>query len=167
MGGGWPALTVNNLAEEIRQAAEPIARALGLEVVEVQCFGKITNPSARVVLDKEGGIGIQECEEFHQTLRRTWELTKSRASSCRFEVSSPGLDRPLKDSSDFQRVMGKLVKVTLRTPVAKNHVILGRLVAVSDLGIQLGVSPPRRPQHQEMVDVKWEDIVKARLEVEF
>ncbi|MGD9850808.1 MAG: ribosome maturation factor RimP [Nitrospirales bacterium] len=167
MGGDWPALTVNSLTEEIRQVAEPIARALGLEIIEVQCFGKITNPSARVVMDKEGGIGIQECEEFHQALRRTWELTKSGVSSCRFEVSSPGLDRPLKDHSDFKRVTGKLVKVTLRTPIANNHVILGRLVSVSELGIQLGVSPPRRPQHQEMVDVKWEDIVKARLEVEF
>lgn len=147
--------------------AEPIARALGLEIVEIQCVGKLSNPLARVVMDKEGGIGIQECEEFHQALRRTWELTKSTVSSCRFEVSSPGLDRPLKDSSDFQRVMGKLVKVTLRTPIAKNHVILGRLIGVSDLGIQLGVSPPRRPQHQKMVDVRWEDIVRARLEVEF
>ncbi|MDR4494751.1 MAG: ribosome maturation factor RimP [Nitrospirales bacterium] len=167
MGGDWPALTVKNLAEEIRQVAEPIARALGLEIIEVQCFGKITNPSARVVMDKDGGIGIQECEEFHHTLRRTWELTKSGVRSCRFEVSSPGLDRPLKDSSDFQRVMGKLVKVTLRNPIAKNHVILGRLVGVSELGIHLGVSPPRRFQPQEMVDVRWEDIVKARLEVEF
>ena len=59
MGGERPALTVNNLAEEIRQVAEPIARALGLEVIEVQCFGKLSNPLARVVLDKEGGIGIQ------------------------------------------------------------------------------------------------------------
>ena len=161
------ALTVNNLSEEIRQVAEPIARAFGLEVLEIQCLGKITSPLVRVVMDKEGGIGIQECEKFHQTLLRTWELTKSRESACRFEVSSPGLDRPLKDPSDFQRVIGKLVKITLRNPIANNMIVVGRLITVSEIGIQLGVSPPRRPQHQQMVDVSWEDIVKARLEVEF
>jgi len=160
-------LTVKNLSEEIRQVAEPIARALGLELIEIQCLGKPMNPLVRVVMDKEGGIGIQECEQFHQALMRTWELTKSQEPACRFEVSSPGLDRPLKDSSDFQRVIGKLVKVTLRTPIAGDMVVVGRLLQVSELGIQVGISPPRRAQQQQIVDVNWEDIVKARLEVEF
>ncbi|MCA9461721.1 MAG: hypothetical protein KC590_06260 [Nitrospira sp.] len=160
-------MTVKNLSEEVRQVAEPIARALGLKVIEIQCIGRISSPLVRVVMDKDGGIGIQECEHFHQTLMRTWELTKSQGPVCRFEVSSPGLDRPLKDVSDFQRVVGKLTKVTLRNPIANNMVIVGRVLSVSDLGIQLGVSPPRRPQKQQIVDVGWEDIVKARLEVEF
>lgn len=161
------ALKGNDLSDEIRQVAEPIARALGLEVFEIQCIGRLTNPLVRVVLDKIGGIGIQECEQFHQTLMRTWELTKSRDLACRFEVSSPGLDRPLKDSSDFQRVVGKLVKVTLRNPVANSIVVIGRVRTVSDLGIQLGVAPARKSQQEQIVDVSWGDIVKARLEVEF
>ena len=70
------ALITENLIQVIHQVGDPIARALGVEILDVQCSGKLTNPLVRLTLDKEGGLGIEDCEQFHHSLRRTWEITQ-------------------------------------------------------------------------------------------
>jgi len=158
------AFTAENLEQAIRQAGEPIARALGVEILEVHCTGRPANPLVRLTLDKKGGVGIEDCEQFHQSLRRTWEVIHPEHSMCRFEVSSPGLDRPLKDPKDFQRVVGELLRVTLRNPMDKHSVILGRLITVTEAGIQL---IDDQSKHTQEICVVWADIAKARLEITF
>jgi ribosome maturation factor RimP len=158
------AFTAENLEQAIRQAGEPIARALGVEILEVQCTGRPANPLVRLILDKKGGVGIEDCEQFHQSLRRTWEVMHPEHSMCRFEVSSPGLDRPLKDQKDFQRVVGELLRVTLRNPMNKDSVVLGRLITVTDTGIHLIDDYSKNSQE---ICVAWADIAKARLEITF
>ena len=158
------AFTVENLEQAIRQAGEPIARALEVEILEVQCTGRPANPLVRMILDKKGGVGIEDCEQFHQSLRRTWEVLHPEHSMCRFEVSSPGLDRPLREPKDFQRVVGELLRVTLRNPVNKHSVILGRLVTVTDNAIYLIND---QSQNTQEMCVAYADIAKAKLEVTF
>lgn len=158
------AFTAENLEQAIRQAGEPIARALEVEILEVQCTGRPANPLVRMILDKKGGVGIEDCEQFHQSLRRTWEVLHPEHSMCRFEVSSPGLDRPLREPKDFQRVVGELLRVTLRNPVNKHSVILGRLVTVTDNAIYL---IDDQSQNTQEMCVAYADIAKAKLEVTF
>lgn len=158
------AFTADNLEQVIRQVGEPIARALGVEILEVQCTGKPANPLVRLILDKKGGVGIEDCEQFHQSLRRTWEVVHPEQSRYRFEVSSPGLDRPLRDQKDFQRLVGEILRVTLRNPMNKHSVVLGRLIAVTEMGIHLIDDQSKNPQE---TCVAWADIAKARLEVKF
>lgn len=153
-----------NLSQIILQVGDPIARALGLEILDVQCTGKPTSTLIRLTLDKDGGVGIDDCEQFHQSLRRTWDITQPSGPICRFEVSSPGLDRPLKEPKDFQRVQGQLLRVTVQNNTQKNTVVLGRLMAVTDTGLQL--VDDRKKTLQEHY-VSWSEIVKARIEVEF
>jgi len=156
------AFTAENLEQAIRQVGEPIARALGVDILEVQCTGRPANPLVRLILDKKGGVGIEDCEQFHQSLRRTWEVMHPEHSMCRFEVSSPGLDRPLREQRDFQRVVGELLRVTLRNPMNKHSVILGRLTTVTDTGIHL---IGEQGNKTEEIFVVWADIAKARLEI--
>ncbi len=156
------AYTAENLEQVIRQVGEPIARALGVEILEVQCIGKPTNPLIRLTLDKQTGVGIEDCEQFHQSLRRTWEVMHPEQATCRFEISSPGLDRPLKNVKDFQRVTGELLRVTLKNPIHKQSVVLGRLITVTDAGIHLIDDQSKSPQEMH---VAWGDIAKARREV--
>ena len=153
-----------NLPQIIHQVGDPIARALGLEIVDVQCSGKSTNTLVRLTLDKDGGIGIDECEEFHKSLRRTWEITQPSGPACRFEVSSPGLDRPLKEPKDFQRVQGQRLRLMVQDETKKNAVVIGRLTAVSDAGIQLIDDQKKVTQERS---VSWSEIVKAKIEIEF
>ena len=158
------ALITENLIQVIRQVGDPIARALGIEILDIFCSGKPTNPLVRLTLDKDGGIGIDECEEFHKSLRRTWEITQPSGPICRFEVSSPGLDRPLKVPKDYQRVQGQLLRVTVQNDTGKDAVVIGRLVAVTDIGIQIVDEQKKATQEHS---VSWSEIVKAKIEVEF
>jgi ribosome maturation factor RimP len=158
------AFMTENLSQVIRQVGDPIARALGVEILDIQCTGKPTNPLVRITLDKDGGIGIDDCEQFHQSLRRTWDVTQPLGPICRFEVSSPGLDRPLKVQKDFQRVQGQRLRVTVQNDTEKNAVVIGRLMAVTDTGLQL--VDDRNKNIREHC-VPWSEIVKAKIEVEF
>lgn len=158
------AFMTENLAQIIRQVGDPIARALGVEILDIQCIGKPTNPLVRLTLDKDGGVGIDDCEQFHQSLRRTWDVTQPSGPLCRFEVSSPGLDRPLKDPKDFQRVQGQRLRVTVQNETEKDTVVIGRLMAVTDTGLQL--VDDRTKVLQELC-LSWSEIVKAKIEVEF
>ena len=153
-----------NLSQAIRDVGEPIARALGVEILEIYCTGKPTNPLVRLTLDKEGGVGIDDCEQFHHSLRRTWDVTQPAGPICRFEVSSPGLDRPLKVYKDFQRVQGQLLRVIVQDETKKQAVVIGRLMAVTDVGLEL--VDERNNALQEHC-VPWSEIVKAKIEVNF
>ena len=158
------AFTAENIEQVVRHVGEPIARSLGLDILEVQCIGRPANPLIRLILDKRGGVGIEDCEQFHQSLRRTWEVLHPDRSMCRFEISSPGLDRPLKDQKDFQRVVGERLRITLRQQRNRHSVIVGRLITVTEKGIRV-----IEGQHEKLQEicVDWNDIAKARLEIEF
>lgn len=157
-------LMVDALSQDIRQVGDPIARALGIEIIDVQCIGRAASPLVRLTLDKDGGIGIDDCEQFHQSLRRAWEITQPTGPTCRFEVSSPGLDRPLKDRKDFQRVINKRLCVTVQNDEGKPEVVIGRLMALNDSGLQLVDDRSKAVQGS---CVAWRAIVKATVEVEF
>ena len=158
------AFLAENIEQLIRQVGDPIAHALGLEILDVEYSGKPTNTLVRLTLDKDGGVGIDDCEEFHKSLRRTWDITQPSGPVCRFEVSSPGLDRPLKEPRDFQRVQGQRLRLTVQRDTKKTVVVIGRLTAVSDTGLQL---VDDRKKSIEEHSVSWCEIVKARIEVEF
>ncbi|MEO8326557.1 MAG: hypothetical protein ABI618_11950, partial [Nitrospirota bacterium] len=158
------AFTADNLEQVIRQVGEPIARALGVDIIEVQCTGRPANLLVRLTLDKKGGVGIEDCGQFHQSLRRTWEVLHPEQAAYRFEVSSPGLDRPLRDQKDYERVVGERLRVTLKSSIKKQSVVLGQLMTVTDMGIHLMDDQSKNPQE---VVVAWDDIAKARLEVSF
>ncbi len=164
-GTWWSKWMPESFPQVIRQVAEPIAKALGVEILEVHCLGKPDQPLVRFILDKENGVGIEDCEQFHQSLRRTWEVTCPTEPHCRFEVSSPGLDRPLKEPQDYKRVIGKLVRITLRNPIAKQMVLIGHVRAIIDQGLL--IEPKARGNKVDDWTVAWENIAKARLEIEF
>ena len=158
------AFLAENIGQLIREVGDPIAHALGLEILDVEYSGKPTNALVRLTLDKDGGVGIDDCEQFHQSLRRTWDITQPSGPICRFEVSSPGLDRPLKEPKDFQRVQGQRLRLTVQHETKKTDVIIGRLIAVSDIGVEL---VDDRKKAIEEYAVPWCEIVKAKIEVEF
>ena len=158
------AFVTENLSQVIRQVGDPIARALGIEILDIHCTGKQTNPLVRLTVDKDGGVGIDDCEQFHHSLRRTWEVTQPSGPICRFEVSSPGLDRPLKVPKDFQRVQGQRLRVTVKNEAEKHAVLIGRLMAVTETGLHL-VDDRKKALLEHCVP--WSEIVKAKIEVEF
>ena len=137
-------MDTKDLGKQVQDVADPIARALDLELLEVRCQGKGTGTVICVTLDKEGGLGIRDCEQFHQSLSRALDVETSVSYAYRLEVSSPGVDRPLKERKDFRRVMGRLLQVRVQDPDGEDRQVIGRLSALTESGITLVVQSGKK-----------------------
>ncbi len=157
---------MNGLESQVHRIAESIAKALRLEIVEVECHGKGAKTIVRVIVEKEGGVGIQDCEQFHHSLGRALDATDPVPHAYRLEVSSPGLDRPLKQRKDYDQAVGRNIRVKVRDPIQGKGTFVGQLAEVDDRGITLQV-PVRKSRTHRRVALEWETIAQAKREIEW
>ena len=102
--------------EEIKSFLEPYAAAQGIEIYDV-AFKNGKNPALTVFIDKEGGVDLNVCEAFHRAIDEPLDaLDPTFGEPYTLNVSSPGIDRPLKTDKDFSRAAGKKVEVKLFAP---------------------------------------------------
>jgi ribosome maturation factor RimP len=96
----------------VENVVEPVVTGMGYELVDLQSSngGRLL----RLFIDKPGGIGVEDCAAVSRQLARVLEV--EGVDYDRLEVSSPGLDRPLRKSSDFERFAGQRAEVRMRTP---------------------------------------------------
>jgi ribosome maturation factor RimP len=98
----------------LEAVVEPVVAGMGYELVELQAANK--GRMLRLFIDKPGGIGVEDCAAVSRQLTRVFEV--EGVDYERLEVSSPGLDRPLRKGSDFARFAGHKADVRMRTPDA-------------------------------------------------
>ena len=153
----------------VRAAAARIAQSYGLEIFDVQFRRESVGWVLRVVLDRPDGrpddsVTIEECQRVSQDLSALFDVDESvgRALDRQYtlEVSSPGLDRPLRGEADYRRFAGRLAKIVTDEPVDGQSHFEGRLTGL-DAGMVL-VTEGRR-----MHRIPFERIRRGRLEVEF
>lgn len=115
--------------EEIQGALQPIADELGIEIVEVE-FKQGKEPALTVYIDVEGGVDLNTCEKFHRAIDLVLdEVDPSFGAPYTLNVSSPGLDRPLKTERDYQKAMGLRVEIKLFAPLQGKKLYEGVLKA--------------------------------------
>ena len=103
--------------EEIQNALQPIADELNIEIVDVE-FKQGREPALTVYIDTETGVDLNTCETFHRAIDPVLdEIDPTFGAPYTLNVSSPGLDRPLKTKRDFEKNMGKKVEVKLFAPL--------------------------------------------------
>ncbi len=125
---------------------------LGYDLVDVELanHGRLM----RIFIDKAGGVNIDDCAAVSNHLTRLFAV--ENVDYERLEISSPGLDRPLKRSKDFERFSGERVQVKLRIPINGRKRLAGVLQNVREDGFQLDVNG-------ELLTIAFADIDKARL----
>ena len=103
--------------EEIQNALQPIADEMSIEIVEVE-FKQGKEPALTVYIDIEGGVDLDTCEKFHRAIDPVLdEVDPTFGAPYTLNVSSPGLDRPLKTNRDFEKCLGQKVEVKLFAPL--------------------------------------------------
>ena len=112
---------------------ETTLSGLGFELVDMERTAQ--GRMMRVFIDKPGGINLDDCATVSNHLSRV--LTVENVSYERLEISSPGLDRPLKKERDFARFAGHKVRVKLRVPQDGQRNFVGVLMGVLS-GAQAG-----------------------------
>ncbi len=142
------------------ELADSLAAQLQLELVDVEYVKEGPQWYLRVYIDKPGGVTLQDCTLFNQVLSTKLDEEDPIPSSYLLEVSSPGIDRPLKKDSDFQRFSGGLVEVRTYAPVDGRKKWRGRLVGYKDGFVELEVD-------DRLLRIPRDKVAKASLSPEF
>lgn len=155
--------TKQTVEAKARSLAEPILQGEGLELVDVEFVREPGGWILRMFIDKQGGVGLEDCVQATHAVETAIDVEDIVPHEYSLEVSSPGLNRPLKKPEHYQRVIGKTVKVKTFGPIGdpprKNFT--GVLQSVQDTGITVEVEGAGSFQ------IAFKDIAKANLEFEF
>jgi ribosome maturation factor RimP len=154
--------------ERIREIAGRVADTYGLLVDDVVVRRERGNDVLRVVLDRPGSgatpedsVSITDCERVSQELSTILDVEDLLPDSYTLEVSSPGLDRPLRDARDYLRFAGRLAKLVTREPVNRQTAFAGRLRGMDGEDVLF------ENEGGKLVRLPLALISRARLEVEF
>jgi ribosome maturation factor RimP len=112
----------------IIKAIEPVLTSYGVELVDVEYRRERGRWVLRIYLDKEGGITLNDCSEISGEVGALIEVNGLINHPYTLEVSSPGLNRPLKREKDFTRNIGKLVRVRTKEAIDGQKNFVGELL---------------------------------------
>jgi ribosome maturation factor RimP len=158
----------------VREAAERVARSYGLEIFDVQLRRESAGLVLRVVIDhadsgvprppEEDSVSIDECQRVSHDLSAILDVEEDELGGLdqayTLEVSSPGLDRPLRHEADYRRFTGRLAKLVTVEPIEGQSAFAGRLAGVEN-GVVL-LQEGRRVHRVPLARIR-----RGRLEVEF
>ncbi len=116
---------------------EPILEEVGFECVDVEYIKEGNQWYLRVYLDKPEGITVNDCELVSRALEQKLDKKDPIKEPYILEVSSPGLDRPLKKDKDFERNIGNMVELKLYKAIDKTKEFSGELMAYDDETVTL------------------------------
>lgn len=149
----------------VRGIAQPILDSMGIELVDIE-FGRVGRDAVlRLFIDKEGGIMLDDCADVSRELSLVLDVEDVIACNYSLEVSSPGLDRPLKKPSDYQRFSGRLIKVRTYEPLLddkgnKRKTFIGKLDGLVDGVVKMTL------KEGQTASIPLERVAKANLEFE-
>jgi ribosome maturation factor RimP len=147
----------------------PILDDLGFELVDLQLQQDGKQMALRLFIDKPAGITLDDCVEVSREVSAVLEIEDPIKSAYRLEVSSPGLDRPLKKPADFERFTGQKARLkskNLLDPDQRGNTrktFVGTLLGFEDNQIRLELSD----EQGGVIAIPLNEIEKANLEEEF
>ncbi len=154
---------MSDLPEHVEKQIEKIVSSEGLELVHIDYHRQGRSYLLRVDIDKEGGVTLDDCETVSQQLSAFLDVEDVVPVEYELQVSSPGLDRKFYKQSDYQKFLGRLVRVKTSKPIRGLHVIVGRLKEYD--GETIVVSDPAVKKDPEY-RIRVGDVKETRLEVE-
>lgn len=150
--------------KKLERLVEPVVTGQGYELVDVEFKNELGAWILRVYIDKRGGderVGLDDCAQVSRELSAVLDVDDTIEGHYSLEVSSPGLNRPLKKESDFARFVGKKAKIRTRHPVGEaRRNFSGTLVAVAAGKVKIDVG-------DQVCEVPVDDVEKANLVYEF
>ena len=124
------------IPEIVMELASPLAQNAGCFVDDVEFKKEGSDYVLRVIIDVEddtnGGVSIDQCESVSRALSDVLDSKDPISQAYMLEVTSPGIDRPLKKDKDFERFMGRDIDIGLYKPLNGSKIITGKLLAYED-----------------------------------
>jgi ribosome maturation factor RimP len=154
--------------EQIREVAERVVRSHGLDLFDVQLRRESIGWVVRVFIDRPGpsgtpedSVGIEDCAQVSREMSAILDVEEPLDRAYTLEVSSPGLDRPLRTAQDFERFTGRRAKLVVDPALGGQTAFAGRIEGMD--GDVLVFEAEGRKRHR----IPLATIKRARLDVEF
>jgi len=156
-------MKIDVLKQRIYEFASDIAAHEGFEIYDVQIhIGR--KSLLKIIIDKDGGITIDDCERMSKSLGALLDVEDLFKTPYTLEVSSPGLDRPLLIKRDFEKNIGRLVRIVTLEKFGNQTFFIGRLSDVGENWIRLTFD--KKGKNDDLF-IPIDKISKANLEIEF
>jgi ribosome maturation factor RimP len=151
------------MLDKIRGVAERVTSGRGYELADVELKRERGGYLVRLYVDREGGIGLADLQSVSEEVSAILDAEDPVPTSYTLEVSSPGLDRPLKTEAEYRRFLGRLARLSSYEPVEGRRHWTGRLTSFEDgvVGITL------EKEGGTLCRIPLAKIAHGRLEVEF
>jgi ribosome maturation factor RimP len=157
-----------DVAEQVRAIAARVAGTYGLDIFDVQYRREAGGMVLRIQIDRPGpassandSVSVEDCARVSRDLSAVLDVEDVVPAAYILEVSSPGLDRPLRGPGDYGRFAGRRAKLVMREPVDGQTFLKGTLAGVEDTNVLIDSDQGKR--HRVPLDM----ITRANLEVEF
>ena len=154
--------------DQLRVIAERVAASRGLEIWDIQSRRESSGHVVRVFIDRPGpaataeeSVSIEDCAEVNREMSTILDVEDPLPIAYTLEISSPGLDRPLRGDGDYRRFAGRLAKVVVSEAVDNQKAFEGRLRGLE--GGDVLLEAPNGRMHRLPLRL----ITRGRLEVEF
>lgn len=156
-------MTQQVASEKLKDIAERILASLGMELVDIEYKREGRQMILRFFIDKRGGISLDDCADVSRELSAILDVEDIVPGKYILEVSSPGLNRPLKRESDYLRYLGKLIKIKTFEPLPdeagnKRKTFLGELTGFADGVVKMHLREGQDAQ------IPIDKVAKANLE---
>ena len=150
----------SKIAQQAFEIAQPVAERMGLELVDAEYKKEGQSTFLRLFIDKKGGLGIDDCETFSREIDPILD-EKLVHDADYFEVSSPGLTRPLTTEADYRRYEGEKIDVALfaEKEGSKNHT--DEIIGCDGDSVTIRVSEDKE------LTIGYKEISKAVRHIEF
>lgn len=150
----------DDIEQRVHRMVEELVRGSELELVEVRFTREGRQNILKVFIHRDEGITLTHCQSLSERLDLALEVEDFISDSYILEVSSPGVNRPLRTRRDFERNTGRLARVSTTEVLDDRKRFLGRIREVDDRELTLEGS-------KSTWRIPLESIAKAKLEVEF
>jgi ribosome maturation factor RimP len=145
------------IVDRVWAIANPILYNEGMELVDIEFRRESKGWVLRLILDKEGGITLDDCSRVSHEVGRNLDVEDFIQNPYTLEVSSPGLTRPLRNEKDFMKYRHRLIKVKTLDPIENRRQFKGRLLGVSEKQIEIEIDGG-------VFQIPLSNVVKANLE---
>ncbi|VAX23755.1 Bacterial ribosome SSU maturation protein RimP [hydrothermal vent metagenome] len=152
----------STIIESVREVAEPVGRAEGVNVVDIELAGTAGSLVLKIYIDKDGGVTVEDCARVSSQLGLVLEAEETIKNAYTLEVSSMGLTRKLKKPLDFQQSIGSLAMIKTRGAVIPGGKTLVTIDDANNDNVTVTIK-----DSGDKLTLSYSDIARANLEIEF
>lgn len=161
--GEYPLFFMNDelITNKIREAVQSLLIETQTELVELIFRFEGGRRVLRFIVDRPYGINVSECAELNRRISYILDEANIIEQSYVLEVSSPGIDRPLRTKRDFEKKLNKKVRIHLKAPVGDRIAHAGIVEKVEEDRVYI------KTKEGLFLEIQFDNIVKAQEEIEF